>query len=161
MKHIKAQIVLASIFLVLSVAGTNQAVAQNNKTAKYNYKTAVGLKFFPLGVSGKTFTNRKNAVELLGYFYDGFRLTALYEYYVTLNEEGNLKFYFGGGGHLGFANKENGGNAKLGLDGIVGLDYKLPTAPINISLDWQPSIGFGDNSSFIGNWGGVGVRFCF
>jgi hypothetical protein len=31
------------------------------------------------------------------------------------------------------------GRAAAGLDGVLGLDYKFKGAPINLSLDWQPS----------------------
>ena len=27
----------------------------------------------------------------------------------------------------------------IGVDGVLGLDYKISGAPINVSLDWQPS----------------------
>jgi hypothetical protein len=32
----------------------------------------------------------------------------------------------------------------VGIDGVLGLDYKFNGAPINMSLDWQPSFEFGD-----------------
>ncbi|MCX6318354.1 MAG: hypothetical protein NTW29_13775 [Bacteroidetes bacterium] len=44
---------------------------------------------------------------------------------------------------------------------MLGLDYKLKTAPINISLDWQPSIEFDENLGFVGSWGGLGIRYTF
>ena len=49
----------------------------------------------------------------------------------------------------------------IGVDGVLGLDYKFNGAPINISLDWQPSFEFGDNRGFVGSWGGLGIRFTF
>jgi hypothetical protein len=42
---------------------------------------------------------------------------------------------------------------------VFGLNYKFKGAPINRSLDWQPSVTFiGDNYSNT-NWGGIVIRF--
>lgn len=135
--------------------------AQQPKLAKPEYKTAIGIKFFPAAASIKTFSGKKAAWEFLGYFNDGFRLTILSEYHGKLNSDGHLKWYIGGGGHAGFSNKASGGSAKIGIDGVIGLDYKFLHLPLNLSLDWQPSFGFGDESSFTGDWGGIAVRYCF
>ena len=49
----------------------------------------------------------------------------------------------------------------VGVDGVIGLDYKFRGAPINLSLDWQPSFEFGDNRGFVSSWGGLGIRYTF
>ena len=51
------------------------------------------------------------------------------------------------------------GKSLLGIDGTIGLDYKIPTAPLNLSIDWQPSVEFGGGSDFLANWGGISVRY--
>ena len=50
------------------------------------------------------------------------------------------------------------GKTSLGIDGVLGLDYKFPGMPLNVSVDWQPSYEFGDFEGFSGNWGGIGLR---
>lgn len=154
----KALVTVMTLFL-LSLYGV--VSAQKAKPPKPAYKTAVGVKFSPFGVSIKSMSGKKKAFEFLGYFDHGFRLTALVEYHGNISSEGNFKWYIGGGGHVGFDNKANGGDAKLGLDGVIGLDYKFMRMPLNISLDWQPSFGFGDDKTFTANWGGIGLRYCF
>ena len=156
MKKIVIPVLLAMVLLKAETVA-----AQDKKTGNPSYKTAVGIKFFPFGISVKSMTTKKTAFEFLGYFNEGFRVTVLYEYHGILNQQGNLKWYIGGGGHVGFADNAHGSDTKLGVDGIVGLDYKFLHLPLNLSLDWQPSFGLGDNSSFTGNWGGIGARFCF
>jgi hypothetical protein len=47
----------------------------------------------------------------------------------------------------------------IGVDGVLGLDYKINGAPINLSLDWQPSFTFSGYSYFEGGWGGLGIRY--
>ncbi len=147
--------------LLFLLAYSGIASAQKIKQPKPSYKTAVGVKFSPLAVSIKSMSGKKKAFEFLGYFNHGFRLTVLAEYYGNINEDKNFKWYIGGGGHVGFASKAYGGDAKLGIDGVIGLDYKFKGLPLNLSIDWQPSYGFGDDENFTANWGGIGVRYCF
>jgi hypothetical protein len=47
----------------------------------------------------------------------------------------------------------------VGVDGILGLDYKLKNAPLNFSLDWQPSFNFVGSSYFESGWAGLGIRY--
>lgn len=149
----KKTFMTVSILFLLSISV--KVFAQ--KSGNPDYQTALGIKFYPFGFSLRTRVAPKTKLEFLGYFSDGFRLTGLYEYFGALNEEKNLKFFIGGGAHLGFADKDHGGNANGGVDGIIGLDYKFMKLPIDISLDYQPAFGFGDESNFT-SWGGLGVR---
>ena len=48
----------------------------------------------------------------------------------------------------------------MGIDGVLGLDYKFKDAPINISLDWQPSVTLIGASSSPA-YGGIAVRYTF
>ena len=52
-------------------------------------------------------------------------------------------------------------HASVGVDGVLGLDYKFNRAPINLSIDWQPSFEFADGHGFVGSWGGLGIRYTF
>ncbi len=109
------------------------------------------------------------AVEGLGYISsDGFRLTGLYEYHGNFNGVDGLKWYIGGGGHLGvwsdnWRNRYPGRNDGLaiGVDGVLGVDYKIVGAPLNLSFDWQPSFNFIGYNYFEGGWGGIGIRYTF
>lgn len=152
-------ICINTIFLtfILSVFFSHDGFAQANGSS---YKTAIGVKFYPTGVTLKTFVRSNAAFEAIGYFWDrGTRITALYEYHHNLSESGSLKWYIGPGAHVGFYKPAfYDGGTSLGIDGVLGLDYKFPGIPINVSLDWQPSYEFGNYEGFSGNWGGVGLR---
>ena len=127
-----------------------------------DYRTALGVKFYPTGVTIKHFITAKNALEGLGYFYnEGARITGLYEIHGNINNAPGLRWYVGPGAHLGFYNNKYGGATAIGVDGVLGLDYKINSAPINLSLDWQPSIEFGSGygNGFSGNWGGIAIRY--
>ncbi|MBS1496251.1 MAG: hypothetical protein JSU03_08530 [Bacteroidetes bacterium] len=146
------------IILLLSVTVAN---AQSN-VGSQDYKTAIGVKFYPGALSVKHFVSDKNALEGLGYFYNyGARITGLYEIHGDIKNAAGLKWYIGPGAHVGFYNSKYGGATSVGIDGVLGLDYKFKEAPINLSLDWQPSFEFGNkyNNGFNGNWGGLGIRY--
>ena len=74
----------------------------------------------------------------------------------------------GPGAHIQFWNddwRRNNPNdddgVAIGIDGVLGLDYKIGGAPINLSLDWQPSFNFVGKTYFEGGWGGFAIRFTF
>jgi len=142
---------------------TTTAMAQSKSQNSSSYKTALGVKVWDGGgISFKHFVSDKNAVELIGYFWNrGTRVTGLYEIHGDINGAKGLKWYIGPGAHIGFYNTKYGDGVYAGVDGVLGLDYKFKGAPINMSLDWQPSFEFGDNRGFVGSWGGLGIRYTF
>lgn len=162
----KKLIAVAVICLIIM----GNATAQKNVESQ-EYKTALGVKFYPGAITIKHFLNPKAAVEGIGYLWNrGGRITGLYEFHWDINNVPGLKWYVGPGVHLGFYTNryyDNGkkydGGTYAGVDGIIGLDYKFKGAPINISLDWQPSFdfGYGYGNGFSGNWGGIAVRYVF
>jgi len=168
-------------FIILSIliAFTNLSFSQdftpdtavNRQVHLYAtpYKKAIGVKMYPSAISYKVFVKTNAAFEYLGYVsLDGFRATALYEKYMPIDGNENLTWYVGYGGHLGLWSEEwkknnpnhNAGIA-LGVDGILGLDYKVKNTPLNLSVDWQPSFNFVGASYFESGWAGLGVRYTF
>lgn len=155
MKKIIVAIILLSSALI--------AKAQSHSTYSSSYKTALGVKIWNGGgISLKHFFEGNNAGELIGYFWiQGFRFTGLYEIHGNIEGATGLKWYIGPGAHVGVYNSKYSGNSYIGIDGVLGLDYKFQGAPINMSLDWQPSFEFGTGRGFYGNWGGLGIRYAF
>jgi hypothetical protein len=130
-------------------------------SAQSGYQTALGVKVWDGGgISLKHFVGGNKALEGIGYFWrQGVRITGLYEIHGAINNAGGLQWYIGPGAHVGFYNDRYGNRNFIGIDGVLGLDYKFNGAPINVSIDWQPSFEFGDNRGFVGNWGGLGIRY--
>lgn len=156
-----------SACLLLVMISMSCANAQMNEGS--DYKTALGVKVYPGAVSIKHFIAHNRAVEGLGYISsDGFRLTGLYELHNDISSVAGLKWYVGGGGHVGiwsdtWKNKyptRNGGLA-IGVDGVLGIDYKISGVPLNLSFDWQPSFNLIGYNYFEGGWGGIGIRYTF
>ncbi|MGC4102626.1 hypothetical protein [Ferruginibacter sp.] len=152
--------IILSVSLLLLLAGVQ---AQNKTANSATYKNAIGVKVWDGGgISFKHFFDSKNAGELIGYFWShGARVTGLYEIHSEIANADGLKWYIGPGAHLGFYGTKYGGGTTVGVDGVIGLDYKLHKAPVNFSLDWQPSFEFGDYGGFVGGWGGLGIRYTF
>jgi hypothetical protein len=153
------------VFLVVSVIGMENVSAQDLGSS---YQTAIGVKFYPGAISIKHFTNDYTALEGLVNFWDhGFRLTGLYEIHGDIDGAPGLKWYVGPGAHIGFYNSGvyhdyyySGGTVSFGLDGVLGLDYKISGAPIALSIDVQPSLEL-LNHAYFDVWGGLGVKYAF
>lgn len=147
------------LLFLFFVASLNFVMAQNRTANSTEYKTAVGVKVWDgAGISLKTFIKENNALEFIGYFNRyGTRITGLYEFHGNLSSEGSLKWYIGPGVHVGLYK----GITAVGIDGVVGIDYKFTNLPLNLALDWQPTVelGSGSRNGFIGNWGGFAIRF--
>jgi len=161
----KTKHLVATLFICL-VSFVSNSYAQS-------YKTALGLRFGGLtsGVTLKHFTNSSTALEgILSIGRKNFLVTGLYEKHASTGSNSNLKFLYGVGAHVGFF--QDGGSyyynngrtytagTVLGIDGILGLDYKFNKAPINISMDLKPFIDF-----FGGNYvymdGAISLRYTF
>lgn len=125
-----------------------------------NYKHAVGLR---VG-SGVGITYKQNlgkgAFEGIAWLNfgrnGGFNVTGLYEWRTkVINPDFNL--YYGVGGHIGVYSKD----FAFGIDGIVGLEYKIPGAPIALSIDYKPALNFIPSVHFDYYNLGLGVKFTF
>ncbi len=161
--------IVLAISVLLLVSATH---AQSRSKNSSSYKTALGVKVWDgAGISLKHFFNSNNAGELIGYFWrNGVRFTGLYEIHGNFSDASGLKWYIGPGVHVGFYDDRHyhkhdrfyhTGHATAGIDGVIGLDYKFKGAPINMSIDWQPSFEFADGHGFVGSWGGLGIRYTF
>jgi hypothetical protein len=156
-----------SLFLMLFSSLISFSVLSQNTGS--SYRTAVGVKFFPAGITLKHFTQSNRAIEGIGYFWDqGFRFTGLYEIHGDINGAAGLKWYVGPGAHIQFWNDKwkkefptRDAGVGIGIDGVLGLDYKINGAPLNLSLDWQPSFNFVGYTYFEGGWGGFAIRYTF
>jgi len=151
------------LFLIVSSLFTLKSSAQSMGSS---YQTALGVKFWPGTISIKHFTSDNTALEGMASFWNGFRFTGLYEIHGDINDVAGLKWYVGPGAHLGWYNGTHyhdhyygNGDLSIGVDGVLGLDYKFNGAPINVSLDVQPYLEL--NHVYVGVWGGLGIRYTF
>ncbi|MBS1667531.1 MAG: hypothetical protein JST58_09150 [Bacteroidetes bacterium] len=145
------------IILIVVIGISNRASAQD-------YKVAIGIRLSSAAptlsnsVSIKYFMNDRDAIEGLASFGPTrFGIGGLYERHLLIGNTPAFKWYYGGGGYVGFQS----GNAYVGPTGVVGLDYKFQNAPINLSLDWKPELDIIPAINFVPDAFGVTARFTF
>jgi hypothetical protein len=160
-KSITTAIVLAASVLV-SASGKAQKDTKFPMTDYYN--TAIGLRAgMTSGITLKHFFggNTVNAIEgIIGIWPDAIGFTGLYERH-AMTDVRNLAWYYGGGAHVTGGNSRNyyvydnhrrflykygSSNFALGIDGIVGAEYKVPQIPFAFSLDVKPMVEINDLS---------------
>lgn len=134
------------------------------------YKHALGGRFGTAnGISFKTFNGKNDrALDLILNFqskndYSYFRFTGLYEIHQNIENADGLRWYYGFGGTLGSRNYKptDDNELLLGIDGVIGLDYKFNGAPINLSLDWKPTLEVAPNTGLNAKGLGLSFRFTF
>jgi hypothetical protein len=141
------------------------------KTAGRDYRMALGLRLSTAiptlsnAVTGKYFITDRSAVEGIISFGNKFGIGALLEVYKPFNAEG-LSWFYGAGAYAGFAKNSDqfgkgDGRVYVGPTGILGLDYKFPNAPVNLSLDWKPELDIVPAINFIPDAFALSVRFAF
>lgn len=112
-------------------------------------------------ISFQAALGRANRLELdLGFnnryeSYHGYELTGVYQWVWGLNQIGTgLNWYLGLGGTVGTYNPDFG----LGIVGQIGLEYNF-NIPLQISLDWRPTIFNSYYTYYGGN--GLSIRYRF
>ena len=147
-----------------------------------DYNWAIGVRGGgnSSGVTIKHILSDYNAVEVtFDYWYpkqvsEGKRMIrteaihALYEWNTPIFTNGFI-LYYGAGGHIGSMSMqktsekngtENYGRLGLGLDGVVGIEYKLYDLPLAFSLDYRPYFNVFGFIPFFSNVS-LGVKLAF
>lgn len=129
--------------------------------AQEGYGTALGIRISSQNaivnhaVSLKHFFTESAAGELLVSFGDPGAIGALVEVHKTLGSR-NFTWYWGAGPYLGFNE-----NYRLGFQGALGLDLKLPGIPFALSADWKPEWNLTKVFSFEPAAVGISARYVF
>jgi hypothetical protein len=136
-----------------------------------DYIDALGFRGgYPLGITYKHFIGDNSALEgILSTRWRGFNLTALYELHANAFKVDGLNWYFGGGAHIGHWAYYDGikwldageSATVLGVDGILGIEYNIKEFPLNLSLDWKPTMNLIGYSGFWGDEVAISVRYRF
>ncbi|MES2725559.1 MAG: hypothetical protein V4643_00560 [Bacteroidota bacterium] len=164
-------LLILGLWISLMFPFISRAQSINSST----YSTAIGLRAG--GTSGLTikhFTSSGAALEgIIGLWGNAFSITGLYEKHANSGAIG-LNWYYGGGGHIAASDRYRGpsryyyrdyysdGGVGLGIDGIVGLEYKITPIPFAISFDLKPFIEINTNGgAFFALDPGLGLKFAF
>ena len=71
--------------------------------------------------------------------------------------------YYGVGAGLGAWNGDGDGDMAFGLDieGIVGVEWKIPSVPLALSLDYRPAFEILPTTGFYAKGFAFGVKYLF
>lgn len=147
-------LLLTSTFFI-----TQKTIAQDPPA---DYRFAVGIRLsnstptLNNSITGKYFITNRSAVEGLISFGSRFGVGALLEIYQPFSTPG-LKWFYGAGAYVGFENDPS--KTFAGPTGIIGLDYKFPNVPINLTIDWKPELDIIPDINFIPDAFALSVRF--
>ena len=129
-----------SVRFILASLGLLLAVSRPAAAQKYITAAGVRLGGGNYGITVQQLVAPRVTIEgIAGLGTREYSGTVLGEYHFGILGP-SLNYYFGAGGHLGH-NKDTGSFS--GLDGIVGVEYKVAFLPIALSFDFKPSLEFG------------------
>ena len=143
--------------LLLTIAG----ILMNRTASAQDYRLALGVRLsnnvptLSSSVSAKYFVTDRNAIEGLVSFGNRFGIGGLLEIHRPFSTVEGLNWFFGAGGYVGFENDDT----YLGPTGVIGLDYKFPSVPVNLSIDWKPELDILPSVNFVPEAFAVSIRF--
>jgi len=133
-----------------------------------NYNNAIGLRGgLGNGITFKHFLTDQMAAEaILLNRWQGFEVVGLLEHHNEFLGQDGLKWFYGYGAHLGFykdtvGEYSSGTGMTLGVDGIIGVEFVIPNAPISISVDWKPFFNLIGYSGIYPDGGAISIRYVF
>lgn len=172
--EMKKLFILTFAALSLSLGAMAQSTYKNSIGLGIDFGTGPTL----VGPSFKHFFNGNSAIQAEALFGNHTtRIQAFYQYHQRISGAKGLNWYIGGGPGLDFNDENYYGYYKYNdkyydkyyghsytqflLMPQVGLDFKIPGAPIALDFDWRPTAFVGDNSHFEAGRFGFGFRFTF
>ncbi|MGV3539195.1 MAG: hypothetical protein ACO1OQ_05250 [Rufibacter sp.] len=167
----KVRIIFGLSFLLFSLSLVNTAAAQ---------QTGLGIRIgtYSTGISGKYFLQENIALEgIIGtdFSRSGFQITGLYELHANALNIPGLQWFYGAGAHFGtfkgryyhqrtyehYYDSFDKTLTTLGVDGIVGLEYKIAEIPITAGIDFKPFLDVNQDGVFLFGDGALTVRYTF
>lgn len=156
---------MKKIFLLAVIAialSATQSFAQRTSTS-----AGLGIDFGDgstlVGPTFKHFFNSQDAIQAdLLFGANTTWLGGYYQYHGSFKDTRALKWYVGVGPQLGFHDDKYYGNGTdVYLRPMTGLEVKIPSAPISLSLDWRPIWKLSNDSDFEPARFGLQFRFNF
>ncbi|MCV9388687.1 hypothetical protein [Reichenbachiella ulvae] len=168
----------ALLLLVLLYLMSERALAQ-----EYNRSAGVRLASETSAITYKKFVSEDQAVELLlSGRNQGLQLTVLTQKYIPMRVGtlDNFYFYAGMGGHGGYEKNDRIEKAvisptstnynyieenyfAIGVDGVVGIEYRILSVPLSINVDLKPYLSYIGFAKLEGDFwdGSIGIKYIF
>lgn len=132
--------------------------------AAQNYNWAIGVRggAQTSGISTKINFNPTNSLELILDLAHGVNGYALAQWNIPVIAQG-FNFYYGAGAHIGQWKKHGYHKFTFGIDGMIGLEYKIQNIPLVLSVDYKPALNLIGQTIplFVADDLALSVRVCF
>lgn len=141
--------------LILLVAALGLSVAANAQSRALGLRAGYGGELSYQHSFGSNFAEFD-----LGWFSRGFDIVGIYDFVIAGNGQVNL--YAGPGAQLGFYNHYDGDSkVNVGIAGQLGVEWNIPSVPLQLSVDWRPVYFLMHNGGFGYDSVGLGIRYRF
>lgn len=134
--------------------------------AQAPFRSALGVVFdgndgANVGIQYKTALNGPQALQLQAAFRNSWvSFGADWQYERPISGAEGLHWYAGVGAQVGFITEDVPGDKTfVGLRPQVGLEYKIPTIPFALHLDYKPYLGLINHSGFTGDGFTFGIKY--
>ncbi|MBA2248932.1 MAG: hypothetical protein H0W12_01930, partial [Chitinophagaceae bacterium] len=99
------------------------------------------------GINVKHFISEASAIDgSLLFGNNAIGVEGLYEWHGTISNAPGLKYFVGGGGLIAFSSK-SGNSTAFDLRLTGGVDYKIPSAPIDFAVSFDPFFELAPNQN--------------
>jgi len=148
------------LLTVVALTGlTNEAKAQTP------FKSALGVVFdgydgSNVGIQYKTALKGPQALQIQASFRSDWVTAGVdWQYEKPINGAEGLAWYAGVGAQLGFWSGHGSSETFIGLRPQIGLEFKIPTMPLGLHLDYKPLLGLNHDTGFGGGGFTFGVKY--
>lgn len=161
MKRLSPHTKPATKHFTLLIAITSCCLLLHKQSAAQDYRWGFGLRLsnssptINTSFTGKYFIHEKSAVEGIVSFGSRFGIGALLELHQTIPGAEGLRWFYGAGTYIGWQDN----HTYIGPMGVLGLDYKFPSAPVALSIDWKPELDISPEINFVPDAFALTVRF--
>lgn len=152
--------VLLSVAAIAALAlGAQEAKAQTP------YRSALGIVFdgndgSNVGIQYKTALSGPQALQLQAAFRNHWvSFGGDWQYERPIQGAEGLHWYAGVGAQVGIFSHDSNSKTYLGLRPQIGLEYKIPTMPLGLHLDYKPYLGLNHDTGFDGGGFTFGVKY--
>lgn len=158
----KKLFVLAIAMFGLTLTSNSQEIAENAIGLRLGDSNGLGSEISYQRALGNATRLEANLGWRNGNDYNAFQLTGLYQWVYLL--DGGFNWYVGAGGGIAAF---DGKNKRKGTDetalfaaGDIGIEYGFDI-PLLLSLDFRPTLGFGDFTDGLGFDIALSIRYQF
>ena len=155
---------MKKVFLSL-IAVAALTFGANEVKAQTPFKSALGVVFdgndgANVGIQFKTALSGPQALQLQAAFGDHWvTLGGDWQYERPINGADGLHWYAGVGAQVSLWTGDGDGDAALGIRPQIGLEYKIPTIPFAMHLDYKPYLGLTHRTGFHGDGFTFGIKY--